>query len=222
MNLRNIPRKYFRLPVALLGAAIILAGGEYAQRLSTSEKIDSISNQSDNVISSDDAAEFGDSVEIQAASLIDKAFSFDVAKYAPIVDQKDNLTTIRYTVEPEEYYIVELQEELEFPAMIYHFCHLGEDPEFDLGKESSDFFKDEMLTVAKNYVQDVYEIDCSDVDIHAYGYKNKIAVQIEVSSEMVFQVRFYYEDIEPVGILFYDNADVFEQAMSSHGAIQYF
>ena len=40
---------------------------------------------------------------------------------------------------------------------------------------------------------------------------------------MVLQVRFYYEDIEPVGILFYyDKVDIFEQAMSSHGAIQYF
>lgn len=158
----------------------------------------------------------------QAIEWICNAFSCDVSGIEPTVETHGNLTTIRYNLEEDNFFVVEFREKFLYPSMIYHFCHLGTDLGFDLAKESSDYFKEEMITTAKNFVNQVFGVDCSEADIHAYGYGNKIAVQLELSSEEIFHVRFYYSEDDPVGVLFFNNVEAFDMAMKTNGAKQYF
>lgn len=159
---------------------------------------------------------------VDAEELISKAFSFNVETIKPKIDICDNLTSISYDVTPTDFYIVEYQEENIYPTTLYHFCHLGEDEEFDLAEESEEYFKEGMVEAATDFLKNVYGIDCSDADIHAYGYANKIAVQIEVASDQIFQVKFYYKDMEPVGVQFCSDISGFERMMEVNQAKKYF
>ena len=81
-----------------------------------------------------------------------------------------------------------------------------------MAKESSEYFKEELVTTAKAFVKKMYGVDCSEAKVHAYGYSIKIAVQLEVAPDQIFHVRFYYDNPEPVGILFYNDVEVFNEA----------
>ncbi len=78
-----------------------------------------------------------------------------------------------------------------------------------------------MISNAQNFVEELYGIDCSDATIHAYGYKNKIAVQLEVTNDQIFQVRFYYKDLEPVGVVFNNDITALEEFLETYQAKQY-
>lgn len=162
--------------------------------------------------------------ETQAQELIQKAFAYDVSGIEPENDVLNDgeQTTFMYTTEQDDKFYVQLSEEEAYPMMVYHFCHSIEDETFDLAQESSDYFKEDMIQAAKDFVKDVYEVDCSNAEVHAYGYKNKICVQLEVSPEKAFHVRFYYDDLTPVGILFYHDVTELERLMETNHAKQYF
>ena len=54
-------------------------------------------------------------------------------KQKPVQQNKLNIQlTIRYSNDLEKFYMVELDESLDFPAMVYYFCHIGEDEGGDL------------------------------------------------------------------------------------------
>jgi hypothetical protein len=157
----------------------------------------------------------------QSEELLQKAFSFDASKYTPDVGYEGGLTYLEYVMEKGDFYYVSYRKELPYPTMVYHFCHIGEKPDFDLAKESSDYFKEEMVTTAKAYVKKVYGVDCEKAEVHAYGYSTKIAVQLQVASDQIFHVRFYYNEPEPVGVLFYNDVAAFNEAMESNHAKTY-
>ena len=115
----------------------------------------------------------------------------------------------------------EFDTNLEFPAMVYYFSHIGEDENFDLATESSEYFNEEMISNAQDIVAKLYGIDCSGAAIHAYGYKNKIAVQLEIKEDQIFQVRFYYKDLDPVGVVFYNDVAAFEKFLETYQEKKY-
>ena len=158
----------------------------------------------------------------QAAQYIKRAFSHDISDDTYRFESSGGGETIRYTVSDDDYYIVEFRDDFDYPSTLYHFCHLGEDTGFDLANESDDYFKSEMVTAAKSFLSDVFGIDCKAAEIHAYGYKNKISVQIQVSQTQIFQVRFHYQSVEPVGVLFGNDLGAFEQTMERYNAKMYF
>lgn len=158
----------------------------------------------------------------EAEELIWKAFSFDVEAIKPKVDICDDLKSISYDITPTDFYVVEFQEESLYPQTLYHFCHLGEDEGFDLAEQSEEYFKEGMVEASTEFLKNIYGIDCSDAEIHAYGYANKIAVQIEVAPDQIFQVKFYYQDMEPVGVQFCSDISGFDRMMEVNQAKKYF
>lgn len=156
----------------------------------------------------------------EAENLIWRAFSFDTEAINPKVETCDDLTSISYDITPTDFFVVEFMEESTYPSTLYHFCHLGEDEGFNLAEESEDYFRDEMIEASTEFLKNVYGIECTDADIHAYGYANKIAVQLEISSDEIFQVKFYYKDTKPVGVQF--SSSGFERMMEANQAKQYF
>lgn len=157
----------------------------------------------------------------QAKSLLDRAFSYDATGVEPAVERQGNQTSLRFDVDNQNYFMVEWNEAFSYPATLYHFDHLGEDQGFDLAQENDSYFKEELLENAKSFVKDVYGVDCAEATVHAYGYRNKIAVNLETASNQVFSVRYYYKDTEPTGVLFCDDKAVFEQVMERYEAKQY-
>ena len=158
----------------------------------------------------------------QAEKWISNAFLFDVSGIEPAEESYGDLTTIRYNLKEDDFFVVEYRDGFSYPAMIYHFCHLGADPGFDLANEYSDYFKEDMVTTARNFVTKVFGVDCTQAGVHAYGYGNKIAVQLAVSSNEIFQVRFYYSEDEPVGVLFFNDVEAFDKAMETNKAKKYY
>lgn len=163
-------------------------------------------------------------IDDYAKELLRTAFAYDVSdEDTPTIESAGDKTTIRYSYssEPEKFYIVEIDKSLDFPAMVYNFSHIGEDEDFDLAKESSDYFNNDMISNAQDYVEKLYGIDCSNATIHAYGYKNKIAVQLEVKENQIFHVRYYYKELEPVGVVFYNDIAAFEKFLETYQAKKY-
>lgn len=170
------------------------------------------------------------SYETQAQELIQKAFSYDVSGIEPEIDvfNDGDRTSLTYVIDSDEesylrkHFIVDFSDALSHPMMLYYFCHIGEDSEFDLAQESSDYFQEDMVQVAKDFVKKMYDVDCSGAEVHAYGYKNKICVELKVASDQFYHVRFYYNDIEPVGVLFDDNFEDLNETMELNQAKKYF
>ena len=158
--------------------------------------------------------------ETQAKELLQKAFSFDASQCTPTVSDEGGLTSFEYEVKEGDFYYVSYRDEVAYPMMVYHFCHFVES-DFDLAKESSEYFKEELVTTAKAFVKKMYGVDCSEAKVHAYGYSIKIAVQLEVAPDQIFHVRFYYDNPDPVGILFYNDVEVFNEAMEMNHAKTY-
>ena len=158
----------------------------------------------------------------EAEELILKAFSFDTGEINPKIDTCNDLTSISYDITPSDFFMVEFQDGNVYPSTLYHFCHLGEDEGFNLAEETEDYFKEEMIEIAKDFLKNVYGVDCTDADIHAYGYANKIAVQVEIAPDEIFQVKFYYTDMTPVGVQFCSDIEAFERMMEVNQAKKYF
>lgn len=144
--------------VAVISSLCSCGNSMDSQELDTNEQIgDSIQEET--------------SKEDYAKELIKTAFEYEIPnENLPTVDTAGDRTTIRYSSEPEKFYMVELDESLDFPAMVYYFSHIGEDEGFDLAKENTSYFNETMISNAQDFVEKLYGIDCSDATIHAYGY----------------------------------------------------
>ena len=162
------------------------------------------------------------SEEDYAKQLIREAFAFSIPEgIDPELDINECQSTIQYTIEPGDIYLIELKENFQFPSMIYHFNHLGQDKELDIADDSSYHFNNELTTIAQNYVSTLYGLDCSNAEIHAYGYKDKVAVQLKVKTDQIFHVRYYYNENTPTGILFHNDITAFERFLDENHAKQY-
>ena len=64
-------------------------------------------------------------------------------------------------------------------------------------------------------------MDCDGAEVSAYGYANKIAVQLNTAEDQAFSVRFYYTEPQPTGVLFWNKVGAFEQSMERDGAKEY-
>lgn len=158
--------------------------------------------------------------ETQARDLILKAFSFDVSDCSPEITEGGK--TIKYAIKDNDRYFVQFGDDLPYPKTVYHFCHYKENNDFDLSEESDTYYDAALTDTAKEFVQNLYGVDCTDADVHAFGYQDKIAIQLEVSPDVIFSVRFYYKDEDPVGVLFTDEIELCEKAMETNHAKQYF
>ncbi|MBU5435947.1 hypothetical protein [Pseudoflavonifractor sp. MSJ-37] len=155
----------------------------------------------------------------EARALIQKAFSYDASGLEPVVEEDQ--ASFRFEAGEKDYYIVEFHNGYQYPATLYHFEHLGEDQDFDLAQEDDSYFDEGLIETAKTFVKDIYGVDCTEATVHAYGYKNKIAVQMETAPDEVFSVRYYYKDTEPTGVLFCKDVKALEQVMEKNEAKQY-
>lgn len=156
-----------------------------------------------------------------AQSMICKAFSCDISEYTILVENDDGKHSVTFTGEGPDRYLFEYYDDLEYPATVYHFSKYN-DADFDLANESSEYFNPDMIDVAKNFVYKLYGVNCEGADISAFGYKNKISIQLQIDEQQIFHVRFYYkEPYAPVGIMFIDNANISKYLMDANNARQY-
>lgn len=77
-----------------------------------------------------------------------------------------------------------------------------------------------MVDEAKKFVERVYRIDCSNANVTACGYANKISIQLDVDDSTIFQVRFYYKDSNPVGVLYFPSQKDAKSVMEKNDAIK--
>lgn len=72
-------------------------------------------------------------VEDVAKQLISNAFAFSIPDdIVPALDINEHQSTIQYTIEPGNVYLVEFKETFEFPATVYHFNHPEQGGKIDL------------------------------------------------------------------------------------------
>lgn len=164
----------------------------------------------------------GEDYEAQAVQLLSEAFSVAPEALGP-ADRSDSSTGVclSFTVQDGgqlETYQADFAENSPFPLTLYHFCHPLAEDSVDLTADGGYEFDHEMLSQARSLVKRLYSVDCSQAEAHAYGYQNKIAVQLHLSPNEIFDVRFWYQDAAPVGVLFFDSPEAAQLAMEQNDA----
>ena len=162
-------------------------------------------------------------IEEAAKFLLKSAFSFDATNSSPTITQADGISSLRYLKDesdPSDFFVVDFYKDYDFPMTLYHFCHSNEEEQIYIEKDNSFQFDADMEANARDFVKEVYGIDCFEADAHAYGYANKVSVQLDVAEGVIFQVRFYYKELEPVGVLYFTDPKHAETAMEANGAVQ--
>ena len=162
--------------------------------------------------------------EEQAKTLLRTAFSFDAGGLEPEVILGGDMTSLHYRENENEsfpFYCVDFREDDQYPMTLYYFAHSNEVEQVHLENDPDFQFPTEMVDAAKAFVKRVYGVDCAQAEVSAYGYVNKISVQLAVSEQDIFQVRFYYQDMEPVGVLYFTDAEFAQAAMDTNHAVQY-
>lgn len=162
--------------------------------------------------------------EYAARELLRSAFSFDGNKSIPTTTEENGLVSLRYLKneeDPSDFFVVDFYEGYDFPMTLYHFSHPNmEDKHIE--NEKNFTFDEKMIEEAKSFLLEVYGVDGSASEIYAYGYENKISVQFNISEDQIFQVRFYYEEQQPVGVLYFTEKTHAEEAMeANHATILY-
>lgn len=128
------------------------------------------------------------------------------------------MLSFQYLKDEDDSFTVDFYKGYDFPQTLYHFCHSNEEEQVFIEKNEDFQFNTEMVETAKAFVKKVYGIDCSEADVHAYGYANKVSVQLNVAANVIFQVRFYYKDDVPVGVLFFTEQEYATGAMKANKA----
>lgn len=162
-------------------------------------------------------------IEAAAESLLYSAFSFEANEIPPTIMQDNGISSLRYLKDPSDpsdFFVVDFYEEFDFPMTLYHFCHSNEEEQSFIENEEDFLFDTEMEKEARAFVERVYGVDCSGADAHAFGYANKVSVQLDVSEDVIFQVRFYYKETTPVGVLFFTDEETAKEAMDTNNAVR--
>lgn len=155
-----------------------------------------------------------------AEHLLKSAFSFEAKESSPMITHENNLVSFRYSKsedDPSDFFVVDFFGEYDYPLTLYHFCHPNKE-RVSIEKNEDFQFDTKMVETAKSFVEEVYGVDCSQADAYAYGYANKISVQLNVAENIIFQVRFYYKEDKPVGILFFTDQTDAKAAMEANNA----
>lgn len=200
-----------------------LSGNEYSSFRRADDSLDEHSSGVDFTTNSSSSwkSEWSGSKEDIARSMICKAFSCDISEYTILAESEDGKNSITFTSDGPDRYLFEYYEDLEYPTTIYHFSKYN-DADFDLSNEPSEYFNPDMIDVAKNFIYNLYGIDCENATVSAFGYKNKISVQVQINEQQIFHVRFYYKDPSaPVGIMFVDDEKTSKFLMDANNAKQY-
>lgn len=159
--------------------------------------------------------------EYAAKALLSSAFSFDSGGSAPTTTEENGLVSLRYLKDeedPSDFFVVDFYEGYDFPMTLYHFSHPNDENKH-IENEKDFVFDEGMVEEAKRFLAEVYGVDCTASDIYAYGYENKISVQFNVSEDQIFQVRFYYKEKQPVGLLYFTEEAYAEEAMEANDAV---
>lgn len=150
--------------------------------------------------------------------LLETAFSVDTSAITPTVDDNGDSMHIVFQQDEDISFIVDYDANAAFPTTVYAFSHPNDTAQIDVATDDSFTFDTALIPAAQNFVQELYGVDCSEADTSAYGYQNKLAVQLQVTPTEIFSVRFYYEDSTPTGILFFSDADTAQQSMDTNHA----
>lgn len=160
----------------------------------------------------------------QAASFIKTAFEYDVSDIDPIMQQEGNRISIWFYPDSQDImdnYFVQIDPDRVYPTMLYHFQYPNVE-KVDIATDDTFTYDPRIIQVARDYIEEVYDVHCTTDDIKVYGYQNKVAVQFKVSEDCFFDVRFFYKDMKPTGILYLineDEASVWLEA--NHGKMYY-
>jgi len=164
-----------------------------------------------------------ENVKDEARDFLKKAFNCDVNDIEPLVSYEDegSLIDLRFSAckdNENDFFIVDFRTGYDYPMTLYHFCHPNEEEPVHIENDKEFQFQEEMIVAAKDFVKSVYGADCSLAKIDAYGYAHKVSVQLDLGENEIFQVRFYYEEAEPVGILYFKDAGCAKEAMEANNA----
>ena len=78
----------------------------------------------------------------------------------------------------------------------------------------------ELVDIAEDFLFNVYGLKRDNAkDIDVFQYENKICVQFVMSDTEIFHVRIHTGDLQPSGILFFNNIETARLAMEKAGAV---
>lgn len=144
-----------------------------------------------------------------AVILLSHGFSVDLSEHTPVVSQNNDFWNIAFG-EGEYSYLVELSRELPFPQTLYQF-HKTKISNYN--NMPSIAHEGELVDIAEEFLWQVYALPCDDAQIDVYQYGSKYCVQFTMSDTEVFHVRIRAADLEPSGILFFNNIETAQYAI---------
>ena len=149
-----------------------------------------------------------------AEKLLSRAFSFDPSNYKSEVSQNGDFWNI--TFDGEHHYVVELTPKLPYPQTLYEFRRVppGGYGEVEIQVEG------ELVDIAEDFMWNAYALKGEDAQIEVAQGEEKICVQFVFSDTAIFQVRIHTGDLQPSGILFFNNLETAKQAMGQKAEIQ--
>lgn len=144
-----------------------------------------------------------------AISYINKAFDTDVSQLIPEVTSSDNgLTDYVFYLDEKpsaHQYFISFHEDYQYPTTLYYYNNPNTN-NIDIANEDIEL-NDELIVIAKNFIKNIYAVDCSEAKSTAYRYQNKISILLEKDDQNFFDVRFFYQSDIPVGIIYSTNRD---------------
>ena len=149
-----------------------------------------------------------------AEILLSRAFSFEPSDYKSTVSQNGDFWNI--TFDGEHHYIVEISKKLPYPQTLYQNHRVPPDG-YD---EVQIPIEGELVDIAEDFLFNVYGLKRDNAkDIDVFQYENKICVQFVMSDTEIFHVRIHTGDLQPSGILFFNNIETARLAMEKAGAV---
>lgn len=159
-----------------------------------------------------------------AADYIQKAFAYDVSNIDPVVQHDHQRVSIWFYPNSQnvmDNYFVQIDPDKQHATMIYHFEHPNIE-NVDIAADGTFAYDPEIIQIARDYVEKVYDYDCSSDTYKVYGYQNKVAVQFRTADDCFFDVRFFYQDITPTGCLYLTSeAEASAWLEANHGKVFY-
>ena len=142
-----------------------------------------------------------------AEKLLSRAFSFDPTNYKSEVSQNGDFWNI--TFDGEHHYVVELTPRLPYPQTLYEFRRVppGGYGEVEIQVEG------ELVDIAEDFLWNAYALEGEDAQIDVVQGEDKICVQFVFSDTAIFHVRIHIGDLQPSGILFFNNLETARNAM---------
>ena len=142
-----------------------------------------------------------------AEKLLSRAFSFAPTNYKSEVSQNGDFWNI--TFDGEHHYVVELTPKLPYPQTLYEFRRVppGGYGEVEIPDEG------ELVDVAEDFLWNAYALKGEDAQIEVAQGEDKICVQFVFSDTAIFHVRIHTGDLQPSGILFFNNLETARNAM---------